>query len=94
MKAQHKPRIKVWLLLGRKVTPKMAWTQIGCYRLSSVINRLRNEGMKIETDMSKGYATYSLDISGVKLTKAERNLAILQAKVDKYYERPATTRNR
>jgi hypothetical protein len=61
MKAQHKPRVKVWLLLGQKVTPKKAWERIGCYRLASVINRLRNEGMNIITDMSKGYATYYLN---------------------------------
>lgn len=42
-------KIKRWLKKGHGITPLQSWTMFSCYRLSSVINRLRNEGMNIKT---------------------------------------------
>ena len=42
-------QIKAHLESGRTITGAEAWHHYGLYRLSSVINRLRNKGMKINT---------------------------------------------
>lgn len=60
---QHKPRIKIWLLRGRKLTNAIAIKQWKCYRLSEYIRRLRNDGMRIKTTMIQNangtcYAVY------------------------------------
>jgi hypothetical protein len=48
-----------------KITGYQAWTLYGLYRLSSAINRLRNDGWLITTTMVKKddltYAEYHLD---------------------------------
>lgn len=36
---------------GRVITGLTAWKDFGVYRLSSVIHKLRKEGMKIHTQM-------------------------------------------
>ena len=60
----QRKKIKEWLLLKRPITPMMALQMFGCFRLASVIFRLRNEdGMNIETKIDRGegnkqYATY------------------------------------
>lgn len=38
---------------GQTITPLVAWTRYGCYRLSSVINRLRKKGHDITTTIRK-----------------------------------------
>jgi len=48
---QHKARIKIWLLRGRKLTNAIAIKQWKCYRLSEYIRRLRNDGLSIKTTM-------------------------------------------
>lgn len=48
---QHKPRIKVWLLRGKKLTNAIAIRNWKCYRLSEYIRRLRNDGLRIKTTM-------------------------------------------
>ena len=54
-------RVRTFLLSGKKLTPKSALTRFGTMRLAAIIHVLRtNFSMKIETDTSKGYATYSL----------------------------------
>lgn len=49
---------------GRSITPLSAWEKYGCYRLSSVINRLRKKGHEITTTMKKqgenNFAVYRL----------------------------------
>ena len=61
---QVKDRLKVRLLSGQSVTPLQALRRWGCFRLAVYVNRLRNEGMKIKTEMvsAKGstFAKYSL----------------------------------
>jgi len=62
---QFKPRIKVWLLRGRTLTQQKAITLWKCYRLSVYIRRLRQDGMKIKTEMvynkdGTQYGKYSL----------------------------------
>ena len=42
-------QIRTHLESGRTITGSGAWALYGVYRLSSVINRLRNEGLKIQT---------------------------------------------
>lgn len=48
----------------RPITGSIAWAKYKLYRLSSVINRLRNKGYNIETEIvNKGkdmFAKYSL----------------------------------
>lgn len=48
MKSAH-DKIKAHLKSGRQITGLVAWKKFSCYRLSSVINRLRSEGMNIKT---------------------------------------------
>jgi len=68
---QAQERIKVWLLLGRAITPIIALNRFKCFRLSSVIHRLRRQGLNIDTHIvnpgtDNSYARYSI----VKLQKA------------------------
>jgi len=42
-------KIKRWLNKGFGITPLTAWQMFSCYRLSSVIHRLRRDGMNIKT---------------------------------------------
>jgi hypothetical protein len=44
-------QIKQHLLAGQTITGHQALLNFGVYRLSSVINRLRNRGIEIETVM-------------------------------------------
>ena len=54
-------QIKAHLESGRGISGLGALRTYGLYRLSSVINRLRNKGMKINTTMSEyGHAIYSI----------------------------------
>ena len=55
-------QIKAHLQSGRAISGLGALNVYGVYRLSSVINRLRNEGMKIKTTIVKDvqYAFYSI----------------------------------
>lgn len=49
--AQHKARVKIWLLRGRKLTQAIAIKQWKCHRLSEYIRRLRKDGLSISTTM-------------------------------------------
>ncbi len=65
MKTSGHDKIKKWLLKGHGITPLKSWTMFSVYRLSSVINRLRNEGMNIKTIIhfqgkEYSYAEYKL----------------------------------
>lgn len=55
-----KERIKRHLKNGGSITGLSALKYFGCYRLSSVIHELRNEGMNIKTERigKEGYARY------------------------------------
>ena len=49
------------LKLGYAISPIKALQSYGCFRLASVIHRLRNQGYKIETITGKyNYASYKL----------------------------------
>lgn len=48
---QHKARIKIWLLRGRKLTQAIAIEQWKCYRLSEYIRRLRKDGFRIDMEL-------------------------------------------
>ena len=62
MKETQKDKVLAWLLGGYSITPQIAVQMFNCWRLSSVINRLRNEGHTIETEKKgkAGQATYTL----------------------------------
>ena len=55
-------QIKVHLESGRDISGLGALRIYGVYRLSSIINRLRNEGMKIKTHLvgENNHAFYSI----------------------------------
>ena len=58
--SKHK-QIKAHLDSGRNISGLGAWALYDVYRLSSVINRLRNKGMKIKTKIDfEGYAIYTI----------------------------------
>lgn len=62
---QFKPRIKIWLLQGKVLTPMIALQRWGCFRLAVYVNRLRKEGLKIKTTMKytkdgRQYAEYKV----------------------------------
>jgi len=63
MKTQ-KEQIKKYLLSRKTITPIQALNKIGCFRLAAVIYKLKNEGLKIVTEMeynkNKQFARYRL----------------------------------
>ena len=63
-KQSKQNKIKAHLKEGRSITGLSALHHYDLYRLSSVINRLRNDGMKIKTTISTGkrnpHAIYSV----------------------------------
>ncbi len=50
MKTQ-KEQIKKYLLSRKTITPIQALNKFGCFRLAAVIYKLKNEGLKIVTEM-------------------------------------------
>ena len=58
----HKKACLEYLTEHGTITGKQAWEAFGCYRLASVINRLKKDGYLIETRIVPGerYAEYSL----------------------------------
>ena len=56
----QKNQVLNYLFENGSITGAQAFTQLHVYRLSSVINRLRKDGHAIKTDMSEGFARYSL----------------------------------
>jgi hypothetical protein len=63
MKTQ-KEQIKKYLLSKKTITPIQALNKFGCFRLAAVIYKLKNEGLKIVTEMeynkNKQFARYRL----------------------------------
>ena len=63
MKTQ-KEQIKKYLLSKKTITPIQALNKFGCFRLAAVIYKLKNEGLKIVTEIEynkkKQYAKYKL----------------------------------
>lgn len=63
-KESQRLQIQSWLKSGRSITPMQALELCGCFRLSSVIYRLKYDyGMPIKTDMvylpdGRRYAEY------------------------------------
>ncbi len=48
----QKKLIREWLEAGNSITPMEALNLFGCFRLGARIWDLRDEGMKIETEMN------------------------------------------
>lgn len=69
MRPKHKQNIKRYLLEGHTITPIIAENKFHCHRLSSVIHRLRKEGMNIKTIMCCEY-----DADGEKYSYAKYRL--------------------
>jgi hypothetical protein len=61
---QVEARLKIALLNGDKVTPLKALNRWGCFRLAVYVQRLREKGMKIRTEMirksGKTFAQYTI----------------------------------
>lgn len=58
---QHN-RIKEHLESGRPLTPLTALNEYGCFRLASVVNRLRAEGMTIRTIIRTKYSDDLMEV--------------------------------
>ena len=57
----HNTMILNHLIKHKHITPLVALNLYGCYRLASVIHRLRNKGYIIDTRIEpEGHARYSL----------------------------------
>lgn len=69
MRPKHQQNIKSFLLEGHSITPIIAENNFHCHRLSSVIHRLRKEGMNIITTMC-----YEYDKDGEKFSYAKYRL--------------------
>lgn len=60
----QKQRIKQWLLSGKPITPIMALQMFDCFRLASVIHRLKHQdNLPIKTELvhndnGNSYAKY------------------------------------
>jgi hypothetical protein len=50
MKNTQKERLIKYLAENESINPLKAWTELGIYRLSDTVFRLRNEGFNIITD--------------------------------------------
>jgi hypothetical protein len=63
MKTQ-KEQIKKYLLSRKTITPIQALNKFGCFRLAAVIYKLKEEGLKIVTEIEhngkKQFAKYRL----------------------------------
>jgi hypothetical protein len=63
-KPSHIEKVLTHLRRRGSITPIKAWEAYGCYRLSSVINRLRKKGHEIVTEIIKNkdyvHAKYKL----------------------------------
>jgi hypothetical protein len=63
MKTQ-KEQIKKYLLSRKTITPIQALNKFGCFRLAAVIYKLKDEGLKIVTEIEhngkKQFAKYRL----------------------------------
>lgn len=59
-KLGQKEQVLEYLQSHDSITGAIAFSELGIYRLSSCINRLRKSGITIITDNTKGYAEYSL----------------------------------
>lgn len=61
---QVKARLKVWLLRGNSITALQAWKKFKTNRLAVYIQRLRDDGLNIETRTVQfgedRYAQYTL----------------------------------
>lgn len=62
MSKGHKEACLAYLEKHGSITGKQAWEAFGCYRLASVINRLRKDGYPIASEIVEGerYAIYTL----------------------------------
>lgn len=64
MKKSKHDKIRTMILSGKKITPMIALQRFGVFRLASVINRLRKEGISIDTVIKYAngdqYAEYCL----------------------------------
>ena len=49
--ATQKAQVRAWLLDGNHITPLEALNRFGSLRLSSIIHRLREDGLDITTDI-------------------------------------------
>lgn len=60
-------KVKRYLKSGRVITGLIAWRKFSCYRLSSIIHRLRRDGMKIRTTIH--FASKQYSFASYKLIK-------------------------
>jgi hypothetical protein len=69
--ASHQKLIFDHLIGGQRLTGLQALNLYGCYRLSSVINRIRKaygyDSIKTEIEENERYAIYSIDLEKIKL---------------------------
>lgn len=75
MKTTIQDRVLMWLKTYGSITPREAYNEIGCYRLSAVIYDLKKDGYNIETERETAqnrwgdkvaYAKYVLKEEGVE----------------------------
>ena len=68
----QKEKIKNLLKSGQGLTPMEALKLFGCFRLASVVHKLKSEGMKIETsiinDVDRTYAKYYMVLTTGQLS--------------------------
>ena len=66
MKNSQKAKVLNWLKSHGQITQIVAINQFRCFRLAVVINRLRNEGHEIDTELigKEKYAKYTLKCGG------------------------------
>lgn len=82
MKTSHRQQVIKHLVQHGSITPKTALEKFGCFRLASVIHRLRLSGFKITTTLEPSpcggeFARYAIQNKGTKeftnLLKKELN---------------------
>lgn len=77
-KLSQRKQIELWLISGKDITPQIALSRFRCFRLASVIHKLRSKGWNIETEMVHTkcyqYAKYKLNAKKTKVnTKRKQN---------------------
>lgn len=69
----QKDKVRAVLESGKAITPLEALTKFGAFRLSAIIFNLKEDGLKIKTNMIDGvnnrYAEYVLDTDSHEISQ-------------------------
>jgi hypothetical protein len=71
MSENQKIRLLQYLKKNKSITPLEAWTELGIYRLSDTIFKLRNDGHYIKTEQQTSYNKFDEKVKFAKYVYKE-----------------------